>query len=277
MICVCQNDVSFIGELTEGAKSMNVSELFNIEGKRAIVTGGGRGLCRAMAEALHEAGARVLIIGRDEAALARAAREMGADGAPVLYEAGDLAELDKIEALYERAAAKLGEPDILVNGAGVQHRAFAEDFPLAEWQRIINVNLSAVFALSQLAGRAMLARGCGKIINVASMTSFFGSERIPAYAASKGGVAQLTKALANEWTSRGVCVNAIAPGYMETALTKDIKTTNPRYYEEITGRIPAHRWGKPDDLKGVTLFLASAASDYVSGAVIPVDGGYLGK
>ena len=109
------------------------------------------------------------------------------------------------------------------------------------------------------------------------MISFFGSERIPAYAASKGGVAQLTKALANEWTSRGVCVNAIAPGYMETALTKDIKTTNPRYYEEITGRIPAHRWGKPDDLKGVTLFLASAASDYVSGAVIPVDGGYLGK
>ena len=202
---------------------------------------------------------------------------MGAEGAPVLYEAGDLAELDKIEALYERAAAKLGEPDILVNGAGVQHRALAEDFPLAEWQKIINVNLSAVFALSQLAGRAMLARGCGKIINVASMTSFFGSERIPAYAASKGGVTQLTKALANEWTSRGVCVNAIAPGYMETALTKDIKTTNPRYYEEITGRIPAHRWGKPDDLKGVTLFLASAASDYVSGAVIPVDGGYLGK
>ena len=273
---------------------MNVSELFNIEGKNAIVTGGGRGLCRAMAEALHEAGARVLIIGRDEAALARAAREMGAEGAPVLCEAGDLAELDKIEALYERAAAKLGEPDILVNGAGVQHRALAEDFPLAEWQKIINVNLSAVFALSQLAGRAMLARGYGKIINVASMTSFFGSERIPAYAASKGGVAQLTKALANEWTSRGVvaqltkalanewtsrgvCVNAIAPGYMETALTKDIKTTNPRYYEEITGRIPAHRWGKPDDLKGVTLFLASAASDYVSGAVIPVDGGYLGK
>ena len=175
---------------------MNVSELFNIEGKKAIVTGGGRGLCRAMAEALHEAGARVLIIGRDEAALARAAREMGAEGAPVLCEAGDLAELDKIEALYERAAAKLGEPDILVNGAG--------DFPLAEWQKIINVNLSAVFALSQLAGRAMLARGYGKIINVASMTSFFGSERIPAYAASKGGVAQLTKALANEWTSRGV-------------------------------------------------------------------------
>ena len=141
---------------------MNVSELFNIEGKNAIVTGGGRGLCRAMAEALHEAGARVLIIGRDEAALARAAREMGAEGAPVLYEAGDLAELDKIEALYERAAAKLGEPDILVNGAGVQHRAFAEDFPLAEWQKIINVNLSAVFALSQLAGRAMLARGCAR-------------------------------------------------------------------------------------------------------------------
>lgn len=256
---------------------MKVTELFNIEGKKAIVTGGGRGLCRAMAEALHEAGARVLIIGRDEHTLAQAAREMGAEGSPVLYEAGDLGELDRIEELYERSAEKLGEPDILVNGAGVQYRAFAEEFPFAEWQKIINVNLSAVFALSQLAGRSMLARGYGKIINVASMTSFFGSERIPAYTASKGGVAQLTKALSNEWAGRGVCVNAIAPGYMETALTKDIKTTNPRYYEEITGRIPARRWGRPDDLKGITLFLASAASDYVSGAVIPVDGGYLGK
>ncbi|OUO93509.1 SDR family NAD(P)-dependent oxidoreductase [Cloacibacillus sp. An23] len=257
---------------------MNVKELFDIEGKKAIVTGGGRGLCRAMAEALHEAGAEVLIIGRNESVLAEAAREMGAEGAPVLYEPGDLGELDKIKQLYERALAKLGgRLDILVNGAGVQYRAFAEEFPFDEWQRVIAVNLSAVFRLSQLAGRTMLAQGRGKIINVASMTSFFGSERIPAYAASKGGVAQLTKALANEWTSRGVCVNAVAPGYMETALTKDIKTTNPRYYEEITGRIPAHRWGRAEDLKGVTVFLSSAASDYISGAVIPVDGGYLGK
>ena len=257
---------------------MNVKELFSIEGKKAIVTGGGRGLCRSMAEALHEAGAEVLIIGRGERTLAEAAREIGAEGAPAMYEAGDLGELDKIEPLYERALARLGgRLDILVNGAGLQYRALAEDFPFDEWQRVIAVNLSAVFKLSQLAGRTMLAGGGGKIINVASMTSFFGSERIPAYAASKGGVAQLTKALSNEWASRGVCVNAVAPGYMETALTKDIKTTNPRYYEEITGRIPAHRWGKPDDLKGVTLFLASAASDYVSGAVIPVDGGYLGK
>lgn len=257
---------------------MNVKELFDIEGKKAIVTGGGRGLCRAMAEALHEAGAEVLIIGRNESVLAEASREMGAEGAPVLYEPGDLGELDTIEALYGRALAKLGgRLDILVNGAGVQHRALAEDFPFDEWQRVIAVNLSAVFRLSQLAGRTMLAQGRGKIINVASMTSFFGSERIPAYAASKGGVAQLTKALANEWTSRGVCVNAVAPGYMETALTKDIKTTNPRYYEEITGRIPAHRWGKAEDLKGITVFLSSAASDYISGAVIPVDGGYLGK
>ena len=209
---------------------MNVSELFNIEGKKAIVTGGGRGLCRAMAEALHEAGARVLIIGRDEAALARAAREMGAEGAPVLCEAGDLGELDKIEALYERAAAKLGEPDILVNGAGVQHRAFAEDFPLAEWQRVINVNLSAVFALSQLAGRAMLARGCGKIINVASMTSFFGSERIPAYAASQVAVAQLTTAFANPWTIRLRHVHTIALVSMVTQPPTDIPTSPPLHY-----------------------------------------------
>ena len=249
----------------------------DLSGKVAVVTGAGGVLCSAFAKTLARAGAKVALLDLNEEAAQSFADEITAEGG--VAKAYKCNVLDKA-VCYEVADAvekDFGKCDILVNGAGVQHRALAEDFPLAEWQRIINVNLSAVFALSQLAGRAMLARGYGKIINVASMTSFFGSERIPAYAASKGGVAQLTKAISNEWAGRGVCVNAIAPGYMETALTKDIKTTNPRYYEEITGRIPAHRWGKPDDLKGVTLFLASAASDYVSGAVIPVDGGYLGK
>ena len=148
---------------------------------------------------------------------------------------------------------------------------------MEEWERILRINLSAAFQMSQLAARTMLANGGGRIINVASMTSFFGSVMIPAYAASKGGIAQLTKACSNEWASRGITVNAIAPGYMETKLTSDMKEKNPGQYEEVTARIPMHRWGKAEDLRGITVFLASEAAAYISGAVIPVDGGYLGK
>lgn len=131
--------------------------------------------------------------------------------------------------------------------------------------------------MAQLAGKEMIRQGYGKIINIASMTSFFGSQLIPAYAASKGGIMQLTKALSNEWASYGVTVNAIAPGYMETELTSDLKEKNPAQYEEVCGRIPAKRWGRPEDLAGIIIFLSSAASNYISGAIIPVDGGYLGK
>ena len=149
---------------------------------------------------------------------------------------------------------------------------------MEEWNKILQVNLTAVFRLCQLAAGTMLeqARG-GKIINIASMTSFFGSEGIPAYTASKGAVMQLTKALSNEWAGRGIQVNAIAPGYMETELTGSMKAYNPGQYEQVTQRIPMHRWGRPEDLQGAALFLASRASDYVSGVTLPVDGGYLGK
>ena len=170
-----------------------------------------------------------------------------------------------------------GRIDILVNNAGIQYRGKAENFPIEKWKSIIDINLNAVFVLSQLAGKVMIRQGNGKIINIASMTSFFGSEMIPAYSASKGGIMQLTKALSNEWMQYGVNVNAIAPGYMETVLTSDMKEKNPAQYEEITRRIPAHRWGKADDLHGTVLFLSSDASNYISGAIIPVDGGYLGK
>ncbi len=203
---------------------------------------------------------------------------MGKEGAPVHYVQGDLSDLERLSAVYDTALSQLeGRLDILVNGAGIQFRCAAEDFPLDRWRSVIGINLSAVFALSQLAGRTMLEQGAGRIINIASMTSFFGSEMVPAYAASKGGVMQLTKALSNEWAGRGVNVNAIAPGYMETALTADMKQKNPKQYEEITGRIPAHRWGQPEDLNGAVVFLASDASAYISGAILPVDGGYLGK
>lgn len=170
-----------------------------------------------------------------------------------------------------------GHIDILLNGAGIQFRCKAEDFPADRWNSIININLSSLFFMAQQVGRKMLAQGHGKIINIASMCSFFGSTMIPAYSASKGGVAQLTKALSNEWASRGVTVNAIAPGYMVTKLTENMKEVNPAGYAEITSRIPMGRWGVPEDLAGNAVFLGSEGSDYISGAVIPVDGGYLGK
>lgn len=257
---------------------IEVTNLFSVAGKKVIVTGGARGLCNAMARALHNGGAEVVLIDIDEKSLAGAAAEMGASGAAVHHVVGDLSHLDNLPRVYGAALERLGgRLDVLVNGAGVQFREKALDFPLDRWEKIIDINLSAVFALAQLAGRTMCAQGSGKIINIASMTSFFGSEMVPAYAASKGGVMQLTKALSNEWASAGVCVNAIAPGYMATKLTDDMRKKSPAQYEEITRRIPVHRWGSPDDLMGAVVFLSSAASDYVSGAILPVDGGYLGK
>lgn len=255
-----------------------VHNMFDLTGKTAIVTGGATGLGRAMAEGLHKAGAQLVLIARNEQRLEQAAKEMGREGAPVSWVSGDLSRLENVPAIYQKALDQLGgKLDILVNNAGIQHRCKAVDFPLEKWNAIVDTNLSAVFALAQQAGRTMLAQGHGRIINIASMTSYFGSELIPAYAASKGGVMQLTKALANEWTQGGVNVNAIAPGYMVTELTGDMEQKNPAQYREVTRRIPAHRWGRPEDLQGVVVFLASEASAYLSGTIIPVDGGYLGK
>ena len=169
----------------------------------------------------------------------------------------------------------LGGIDILVNCAGIQKRHPSEEFPLSDWNKVIEINLTAVFHMCRLAGNEMLKKGKGKIINVASMLSFFGGYTVPAYAASKGGVAQLTKALSNEWAAKNINVNAIAPGYMATEMNTAIINDEKRN-AAITARIPAKRWGTPEDVKGVVLFLASEASNYINGAIIPVDGGYLG-
>jgi len=247
-----------------------VYDLFSVKGKKALVTGGSAGLGRAMAEALVEGGARVAIVGRSERVM-DAAQVMGA-----IPLQADLADRAQTLALGDRAAVALGGLDILVNNAGVQRRHPAEEFPLEDGDTVLAVNLDAVWILAQAAGRMMLAQGHGKIINVASALSFLGGVTVPAYAASKGGVAQLTKALSNEWAGRGVNVNAIAPGYMNTEMTAAL-VGNPQREPLILARVPAGRWGVPDDLKGMVLFLASAASDYVHGAIIPVDGGFLGR
>ena len=247
-----------------------IYDLFSVRGRRALVTGGSAGLGRAMAETLVAGGAEVAIAARSQRVF-DTARGMGAIPLQV-----DLAQREQAAALVDRAVEALGGLDILVNNAGAQIRHPAEDFPLEDWDRVLAVNLDAVWILSQAAGRVMLAQGHGKIINLASLLSVFGGVTIPAYAASKGGVAQLTKALANEWARHGVNVNAIIPGYMATEMNEALVGNTDRE-PLILSRIPAGRWGQPADLKGTTIFLASAASDYLHGALIPVDGGYLGR
>ena len=234
-----------------------------------------------------EAGAAVVIFGTSKKVIEVAA-QFEAKGYWCKGIAVDLADDRARQEAFDQAVALLGGLDILVNAAGIQRRHPSPEFPLQDWKDVLNVNLTAPFDLCQMAAKEFLKKEqpCGKIVNIASMLSFFGGMTVPAYAASKGGVAQMTKALCNELASKGIQVNAIAPGYMatemNTALLNDegrnteILGRIPRY-REITDRIPAHRWGTPEDMKGTVVFLASRASDYLNGAVIPVDGGYLVK
>ena len=250
---------------------------FDIKGKKAIVTGGTRGLGHGMAEGLLEEGCEVVIVGSSEG-VHRVAEEFRSRGFACHGVQADLGSREQTLACFRSCMELLGgDLDILVIAHGIQRRHQPEDFPLSDWDDVISVNLSSVFVLCQEAGRVMLPKGRGKIINIASMISFFGGQTIPAYAASKGGIAQLTKALSNDWAGKGIQINAIAPGYMATDMnTALMDPANPRC-QQITDRIPAHRWGTPDDMKGICVFLASPASDYITGAVIPVDGGYLVK
>jgi len=252
-------------------------ELFNIKGKKAIVTGGTRGLGRGMAEALLEAGCETVIIGSSDRVF-QTAEEFCGKGLNCKAVKADLGKRDEVHSAFNEAVKKLGgDLDILVTAHGTQRRNSAELFSIEDWDEVINVNLNSVFMLCKEAGIIMLKKGRGKIINVSSMIAWFGGQTIPAYAASKGGVTQLTKELSNDWFARGINVNAIAPGYMATDMNEALlDKTKPRY-QQITDRIPANRWGTPDDMKGATVFLASSASDYLGGCIIPVDGGYLVK
>lgn len=254
-----------------------MTHLFDLTGKKALVTGGTRGLGNGMAEGLMEAGAEVVIFGSNERVY-QVADDFCRRGFWCKGVAADLGDRQNRIKAFEEAVRMLGGLDILVNSAGIQRRHKSEEFPLQDWEDVLNINLTAPFELCQMAAREFISKKKkGKIINISSMLAFFGGFTVPAYAASKGGVTQMTKAFCNEWAGRGININCIAPGYMDTEMNAALTDpANPRY-EEITSRIPAHRWGTGADMKGVVIFLASAASDYVNGAVIPVDGGYLVK
>lgn len=250
--------------------------MFNLNGKNAIITGGNKSLGLGITKAMLEAGANVCIMASSDSVF-EVVEDLKRKGHNVCGVKCNLSNKEQIENGFAEALKLFdGKLDILINNAGIQRRNKCEDFLYQDWLDVIEVNLNAVFTLCQLAGRKMLEAGSGKIINMASMLSFFGGQTVPAYAASKGAVAQLTKALSNEWSSRGVNVNAIAPGYMDTEMNVALVNDADRN-SQILARIPMGRWGTPEDIGGVAVFLASDAAKYVTGAVIPVDGGYLSK
>ncbi len=250
-------------------------DAFSLDGQVAFVTGSATGIGSAIALGLARAGADVVCHGRDDAAddIVREIRKLGRRSFGVR---ADLEDRPTHEAVIQRVIAEFGQLDILVNNAGMIRRAAAVDYADGDWDALLAVNLTAVFRLSRAVGRHMLARGSGSIVNIASLLAFQGGIRVPAYAASKGAVAQLTKALANEWAGQGVNVNAIAPGYIATDNTKDLRSDADRS-RQILERIPAARWGSADDIAGAAVFLCCAASRYVHGHVLVVDGGWMAR
>ena len=241
----------------------------------ALVTGASTGLGAAIAIALADAGAHVMCHGNTRSPQLTCDRIVSAGGMAHAV-SGDLAKSEAAHYLIDKTLDRFGSIDILINNAGTIRRAPAVDYSDDDWAAVIEVNLSSVFRLSKLAGRQMIEKGRGKIVNIASLLSFQGGITVPAYAAAKGGVAQLTKALANEWAKHGVNVNAIAPGYMRTSNTAALQADETRN-RQILERIPAGRWGEPEDLAGAAVFLSSSASDYVNGHVLVVDGGWMGR
>ncbi|HEX7057512.1 MAG TPA: 2-dehydro-3-deoxy-D-gluconate 5-dehydrogenase KduD [Bacilli bacterium] len=249
-------------------------KLFDLSGKTALVTGTSGGLGQAMAIGLAEAGANIVAVSSSNSE--QTLRAIAATGQKAWQIRADLSNENILPDVVHEAIGFSGKIDILVNNAGIIRREQASEHSGKNWHDVINLNLNSVFFLCQLVGRHMLERGSGKIINIASMLSFQGGINVPGYTASKHGVAGITKALANEWAGKGVNINAIAPGYMITNNTAPIIADEARH-KAITERIPANRWGTPDDMKGPVIFLASAASDYMNGHILCVDGGWLAR
>lgn len=253
-----------------------MDELFNISGKHAIVTGGTNGLGYGIAEGFLERGVKVVAIGHNPKSLEREAewKKKGYDCKVLI---GDFAKRSEVDRLFNEAMVFLSNRlDIMVTSAGIQRRYRSDQFPIEEWDKVIEVNLTTTFLFCQKASQVMIPQKKGKIITIASMMTYFGGQTIPAYAASKGGVGQLTKAFSNDLSALGINVNALAPGYMDTDMNSALVNNEARR-PMIDERIPMHRWGTPSDMVGPAVFLASDASNYLTGEIIPVDGGYLGK
>ena len=253
-----------------------ILEKFRLDGKVALVTGASSGIGQAIAFALAEAGADVSCHARSDGKADETCRLIDALGRRSKTVVGDLAEKDTPARIVEATIEHFGRVDILINNAGTIRRSPAVDFSEDDWSMVVEVNLSSVFRLSQAAGRIMIEQGSGKIVSIASLLSFQGGVTVPAYTASKSGVAGLTKALANEWAKLNINVNAIAPGYIETANTEALRADETRN-RQILERIPAGRWGSPEDLAGAGVFLSSQASNYMHGHVLLVDGGWMAR
>lgn len=245
-----------------------------LTGKVAIVTGASRGLGKAMALGLAEAGADSAIVSRSMPDLKKVADEISRLGRRVLPISADISNLKDINSMVEKVVQEFGRIDILVNNAGTTIRMFCEDFTESAWEKVMALNLKGAFFCAQAVGKVMIKQRSGKIINVSSLLSVIGVPRAVAYSASKGGISQITKTMAVEWAKYNINVNAIGPGYFRTDLTKPLQEDQERS-AQILSRIPMGRWGEPDDLKGVVVFLASDASNYITGQTIYVDGGWL--
>lgn len=249
-------------------------DIFSLKGKNAMITGASQGLGKGMAIGLAKAGANVIIV--DLKVPNEVIEEIKQYNVNCYGYEFDLRDFNSYENLISKITKECGDINILINNAGVQKRHKSEEFPKEDWEFVMDINCNAVFYMCQKVGKLMLEKGYGKIINMASMLSFQGGYTVPAYAAAKGAVATFTKSLSNEWASRGVNVNCIAPGYMATTMNTQIIDDEDRN-KQILGRIPANRWGKPEDLAGTAVFLSSSASDYINGYTIAVDGGWLGR
>lgn len=253
-----------------------MTDLFDLTDKKALVTGGSKGIGKRLVRALHDAGAEVVFF-YNSTHSEDAVKEMQGNGPAVYAVQCNVADRKSLDRAVPEVAEKLGgRIDILINCAGINRRYWLDDFPIEMWDEVIATNLNGTVYCSQLVGKYMLANNYGRIVNLASMNSFVAGPKMAAYVASKGGVAQVTKAFANEWGGRGIRVNAIAPGYIETDQTRPLMEDKQRY-NEILNRIAVGRWGTPDDLVGPILMLCSAAGEYCNGLVMPIDGGYLAR
>ncbi|MGJ7496634.1 SDR family NAD(P)-dependent oxidoreductase [Variovorax sp. RT4R15] len=248
--------------------------MFNLEGKVALVTGGNGGIGLGMAEGLAQAGARVVIAARNAQKSAAAVEALKALGSDAFALAADLTDEAAVTALFAQMAERCGRLDILINNAGINVRKPPDQLSLAEWHQVMDTNLTSAFLCCRAAYPQLKAAGGGKIINIGSMMSIFGASFAPVYGASKGGIVQLTKSMAAAWAVDNIQVNAVLPGWIQTALTDNARTQVPGLHERVIARTAAGRWGQPKDLAGVAVFLASAASDFLTGTAIPVDGGY---